>query len=273
MSVHVTPLGHATVLIQNHDFSILTDPVFGNRVGPSVGGLVVGADRITPFPWDVSRIPEISLVLLSHAHWDHTDKHSLKKLSKDAVAIVQPRNEDLVRHFRDRRALPWWSSTEVTGPNGQEIRITSVPAKHWSARWIMDRWRRWGGYLLEFPGIPSPHIPDSPLSILFAGDTSQTDYYAKIREFREGRGVDLALMPIGAYDPWIMSHCNPEQAWQMAMHDLGAYWFVPIHYDAFQLSNEPKGEAMARLEAVAAKEGLSDRIAGQNWGEAFQLIV
>lgn len=268
--ISLTPLGHATVLMEIDGFRVITDPVLGDRVGMSIGPLVLGARRLQPPPLRADQLPPIDLVLLSHAHYDHTDTPTLRKLPRSAVAIVQNRNRDLVRRFHDRRALRWGQETLISRDGQPFLRVTAVPSRHWGARALIDPWRGWGGYLLEVLNTPSPEIPSQPLSILFAGDTAKTDVYQKLARTR-GAGVDLAIMPIGAYDPWIQNHCSPEQAWQMGIHDLRARRLMPIHFDTFRMSREPIGEPLRRLLTAAQQDGLQARLFGTKIGQTYQL--
>lgn len=267
--VHVTALGHASVLIDLGGFRLLCDPVLGGAIGVRLPGVTVGPRRLRAPALRVHELPPIDAVLLSHGHMDHVDRYTLDRLPRSATAIVQTGMRDFVRRFAHTDSLPWGASREfATEPVGA-VRITAVPSKHWGARMVVDRWRGFGGYLIEALDLQSPS-GTGPLSILFAGDTALTDHYRELRA-RRGRGVDLALFPIGAYDPWIMNHCSPEQAWAMAICDLGAERLLPIHYDTFRLSKEPIGEPLARLHAAADQAGERDRICGTTLGEAVEI--
>jgi len=268
VKVTVTALGHASVLFDLGGSCVLADPVLSDRIGVSVGSWTLGAKRLRPPALRAHELSSLSVVLLSHSHMDHTDIPTLRALPKEAVAVVQRGNADLVRHFHKRHALRWGEVLDIALPSIGVLRIRAIPSKHWGARAVFDRWRMWGGYLLECLDLRSPHFPDRPLSLLFSGDTALTDVYAKLRAER-GAGVDLACMPIGAYDPWIFHHCSPEQAWKMAIHDLEAVALMPVHYDTFRLSNEPVGEPMERLQQIALKDGGLERIVGGVLGQPY----
>ncbi|MCB9641110.1 MAG: MBL fold metallo-hydrolase [Myxococcales bacterium] len=272
MKVQVTALGHASVWFDFAGFCALADPVLGDRIGISVGKFVMGSKRLKPPALRLEELPSTDMVLLSHAHMDHTDVPTLRQLSKDATAIVQRGNGDFGKRFAQRHILSWWDSVVVETPTVGPLRIQSIPSRHWGARTVVDFWRGWGGYLLECLDIPSPHFEGSPLSLLFAGDTALTDVYAKLRERRGGVGVDLACMPIGSYNPWIFNHCSPEQAWKMAIHDLGAVTMMPIHYETFRLSNEPIEEPLERLQKIALKEGGLERLVGLVFGQPHRVV-
>jgi L-ascorbate metabolism protein UlaG (beta-lactamase superfamily) len=243
-------LGHATVLLNFFGTWIVTDPVLGARVGMGHGVAKVGPRRLVAPALTARELPPLDLVLLSHAHMDHTDMETLRRLPRRAAAIVQPGNLDLVRRFRETRALAWGERTGVAG-----VDIESVEVRHWGARLITDSHRGYGGYLLRRAGR----------TVLFAGDTADTETFTPL-----GRAgpIDLAILPIGAYDPWIHNHCSPEQAWRMFQR-MGARWLLPIHHGTFRLSREPDGEPVRRLLAAAGSE--RDRVVLTSAGETFTL--
>ncbi|HAA56630.1 MAG TPA: hypothetical protein DCE42_17835 [Myxococcales bacterium] len=266
-----TPLGHATVLIELGSLRIITDPVFSERVGFKLGPWIFGPKRTIPPAIHLKELPPIDVILLSHSHYDHTDAPSLKKLPKESIAIVQKGNADLVKRFPDRRALSWWETTHVEKEGAPKLKVTAIPSNHWGARNLVDQWRRWGGFLLEFPDIPSPHHPSQPLSVCFAGDTANTEKYKKVHSFRKEAPIDVAIMPIGAYDPWSVNHCTPEEAWRMGIDDLKSTHFLPIHYGTFPISAEPIEEPMQRLLAFAEEHGCADKIVAAQHGATFSL--
>jgi L-ascorbate metabolism protein UlaG (beta-lactamase superfamily) len=149
--------------------------------------------------------------------------------------VVQPGNRDLVRRFQTVQELAWGKSIEVGG-----VRIESTEARHWGARMITDRHRGYGGYLIQRGGR----------TVLFAGDTAYTDVLTSLG--RRTR-IDLAILPIGAYDPWIDNHASPEQAWSMFQR-LGAEYVLPIHHSTFRLSREPVEEPIHRFLQAAGSE-------------------
>ncbi len=228
-------LGHATVLLNFLGRRIVTDPALETRVGIGRGPLKLGPRRLAPPALRARELPPLDLVLLSHAHMDHTDLGTLGALPRRTPVVVQPGNRDLVRRFRQVEELAWGQTVEVAG-----IEITSVEVRHWGARMIHDQHRGYGGYLLRREG----------LTVLFAGDTAYTDAFARLG--RSAR-VDLAILPIGAYDPWIANHASPEEAWRM-FRALGATWLLPVHHSTFRLSREPVDEPVRRLLAAAGEE-------------------
>ena len=228
-------LGHATVLLNFQGTWIVTDPALEPRVGIGRGLAKLGPRRLVRPALRVRDLPSLDLVLLSHAHMDHTDLGTLCSIRRDVPVVVQQGNRDLVRRFRRVDELAWGETTEVAG-----VTVESVEVRHWGARMVTDRHRGYGGYLLTRDGR----------AVLFAGDTADTDVLASIGERTK---VDLAILPIGAYDPWIANHASPEQAWRM-FKGIGADYLLPVHHSTFRLSREPVGEPLQRLLAAAGAE-------------------
>jgi L-ascorbate metabolism protein UlaG (beta-lactamase superfamily) len=228
-------LGHATVLLNFHGTWVLTDPALERRIGIGCGFAKLGPRRLIRPALRPEEIPRTDVLLLSHAHMDHTDLGTLRSLSRDTHVLVQRGNRDLVRRFKRVEELDWGEQTAVAG-----VRVESVEVRHWGARLVTDRQRGYGGYLLRKAGC----------SVLFAGDTAYTDAFARLRD--QGP-VHLAILPIGAYDPWIANHASPEQAWRM-FRAVGAEYVLPIHHSTFRLSREPVGEPLRRFIAAAGSE-------------------
>ncbi len=249
-------LGHATVLINFFGVTILTDPVLFPRIGIRLPGVTVGLKRLTAPALTVRDLPKIDLVLLSHAHFDHFDMRSLHRLDRSATVITAPRTRDLLRwkRFREVSELQWDEMRSVTAEAGK-IGIRAFRVKHWGARMRRDTYRGYNGYLLE----RNNH------RIIFSGDTAFTGSFAQLRA---SGSVDLAIMPIGAYDPWIYSHCTPEQAVQMA-NEAGAHFIMPVHHQTFRLSAEGFREPIERFRAALHKT--PERIALCEIGETFVL--
>ena len=231
----VSWLGHATVLLNFHGTMILTDPALETRIGIGRGCAKVGPRRLIQPALRARELPALDLVLLSHAHMDHTDLGTLARLKAETPVIVQSGNRDLVRRFRRVNELAWGERTGIDG-----LWIESTEARHWGARMITDSHRGYGGFLLEKEGR----------TVLFAGDTAYTDVLTGLG--RRGP-IDLAILPIGAYDPWIANHASPEQAWAM-FRALGAEYVLPVHHSTFRLSREPSAEPIQRFLAAAGSE-------------------
>lgn len=244
-------LGHATVLINFYGTWLLTDPVLRSRVGVRVAGVTIGPRRLVRPALGISELPPLDAVLVSHSHMDHCDMATLKRLPRSTHAVVQKDNRDLVRRFRQVDDLAWGESVEVNG-----ARIEAIEVNHWGARRLTDKHRGYGGFLVEKNGR----------ALVFGGDTAYTHAFARLRR---RASIDLAILPIGAYDPWIYAHANPEQSWSMA-REMDAKYILPMHHSTFRLSREPAGEPIERLEKIAGRE--SWRIALREPGETWVLL-
>jgi L-ascorbate metabolism protein UlaG (beta-lactamase superfamily) len=246
-------LGHSTVLLKIGETTILTDPVFSGRIGVGVGPFTIGMKRITPPALTVDEVGTPDLILLSHAHFDHFDLRSLRALENPATTVVTAKHtSDLlrVRRYAAVHELGWDESKRIG-----EITIRAFPVKHWGARMQTDRHRGYNGYTIEGAGK----------RIIFGGDTALTDSF---RSLKDSRGWDLAIMPIGAYNPWIYAHCTPEQAWRMG-NDAGAEFFLPVHHQTFALSREPFREPIERFQSAAGRN--SDRVGVNELGGEFRI--
>ena len=249
-------IGHATVLINFFGITILTDPVLYPRIGIRLPGFTIGPKRLTAPALEFRELPTIDVVLLSHAHFDHFDLRTLNRFDKNASVITALNTRDLLRwtRLRDITELGW-SHQKTLHTAAGDIDVIALRVKHWGARKQRDTYRAYNGYLLERNGR----------RILFAGDTALTNSFAELRE----RGpIDLAIMSIGAYNPWIRSHCTPEQAIEMA-NAAGAQFIMPVHHQTFRLSFEPFREPIERFKA--ALHGAPERIALCEIGQTFVL--
>lgn len=235
-------IGHSTVLLNFLGIHLLTDPVFSRRVGPGIPPFILGPKRYVEPALLPAQMPEPDLIVLSHAHFDHLDVWSLRQFKRRTPIVTAHATGDLARRlgFRNVQELRWGESADVRTAAG-EVRVTALEVAHWGARMMRDVHRGYNGYLLERRGH----------GICFAGDTAHTKAFAQIKTRR--RSLDLMLMPIGAYDPWIRAHCTPEQAVEMA-NDAGARSFVPLHHQTFKLSDEPMHEPGARIRHVLHDE-------------------
>jgi L-ascorbate metabolism protein UlaG (beta-lactamase superfamily) len=251
--LHAAWIGHSTVLLKVDGFTILTDPVFSTRAGIKVGPVTLGVKRLVAPALPLSKLPPPDLILLSHAHMDHFDRPTLRKLENHGTSIVTAfGTSDLLRvkRYRAVHEMRWDESREIGPAN-----VRAFEVKHWGARTRTDVHRGYNGFLIEAGGY----------RIVFGGDTAYTDLFRKLRT---SKPVDLAIMPVGAYDPWIHAHCNPEQAMAMANH-TGAEFVLPVHHRTFQLSSEPYEEPLERVMAAAGSAG--ERIAIREIGGEFHL--
>ena len=245
-------LGHATVLINFYGVRILTDPVLFRRIGVNLGLGSFGPLRQIACAMSAKSLPDIDLVLVSHAHFDHLDTRSLAALRGRPAAVVATNTSDLLprRRFSSVNELRWDEQIVVPTPHGA-VQVRSIEVKHWGARLGRDTHRGWTGFIVEREGR----------RLLIGGDTAQTPLF---RAHRRYGPFDAAVMPIGAYDPWIWNHCTPEQA--VAMADAaGARLFVPVHHQTFRLSREGHREPIERADSALAHE--QGRLALREIGE------
>ncbi|HEU5080908.1 MAG TPA: MBL fold metallo-hydrolase [Opitutaceae bacterium] len=252
-------LGHSTVLMNFLGVWVLTDPVFSSRVGLGVSGLILGPKRFIKPALRPGEFPAPDVIVLSHAHFDHLDRRSLRKFSRDTVVVTAQGTRDLLKRFRHVHELAWGQSITVSTRQGQ-LRVTAIEVAHWGARMIRDTHRGYGGFVLQRT------YQEKDYSICYAGDTTFTRAFEKVRAIAPA--LQLALMPIGAYNPWIAAHCTPEQAVAMA-DQAGAMNIVPIHHETFRLSAEPMDEPAQRIEAAMA--GRRKHLLALHVGETFRV--
>jgi L-ascorbate metabolism protein UlaG (beta-lactamase superfamily) len=257
--VAVTFVGHATFLIQNARGNVLTDPMFSKRASPLQ---FIGPRRAREPAVRFEDLPEISVVLLSHNHYDHCDKGTLARLARrfNPLVVTPLRNAALVRStgIRNVEELDWWQRSTAA-----PFQVTLAPSQHFSARTPFDRNRAlWGSFLLDLGGR----------RIYFAGDTGFGPHFTSIRE-RLGR-IDLALLPIGAYEPrWFMKdiHMNPAEAVQAHL-DLRAKESVAMHFGTFQLTPEGIDAPVRDLQKALRERQLgSKRFRVLGFGESLAL--
>ncbi len=255
----VTFIGHSTFLIQTADGHVLTDPMYSMRAGP---WNLAGPRRVRPPAVAVERLPPIAVVLLSHNHYDHCDLRTLRLLAKrfDPLVVTPLGNVPLVRSTGIRRVeeLDWWQSAHTT-----PMPVTLTPAHHFAARGVLDRNRTlWGGFVLTTGGR----------RIYFAGDTAYASFFPDVR--RRLGPIDLALIPIGAYEPrWFMQsvHMNPEEAVQAHL-ELQAGHSLGMHFGTFQLTSEGLDAPLRALEeARAARNVEASRFRAPRFGESVTL--
>ncbi|MBP7776176.1 MAG: MBL fold metallo-hydrolase [Acidobacteria bacterium] len=249
-------LGHATVLINFYGLRILTDPVLFPRIGVDLGIGSLGPLRLVQCALTPEALPEVDLVLVSHAHFDHLDTPSLAAIRGRPAAVMAASTSDLLprRRYASVEELRWNDSTRVSTPRG-EVHVHAIEVRHWGARLQRDTYRGYSGWVVEREGT----------RLLIGGDTASTDAF---RAHRRLGPFAAAVMPIGAYNPWITNHCTPEQA--VAMADAaGARLFVPVHHQSFVLSREPVHEPLERAEHMLRAE--RDRLAIREIGQTIVL--
>jgi L-ascorbate metabolism protein UlaG (beta-lactamase superfamily) len=244
-------LGHATVLINFYGVRILTDPALFPRIGVDALLGTIGPLRLVQCALTAGELPEIDMVLVSHAHFDHLDTPSLAAVAGMPAAVMPAATSDLLprRRYSSVTELDWNRSTRVKTRRG-EVLVRAIEVKHWGARLRRDTYRGYTGFIVEREGR----------KLLIGGDTAVTPLF---RQHRRWGPFEAAVMPIGAYDPFIRNHCTPEQA--VAMADAaGARLFVPVHHQSFRLSREPVNEPIERTQAALAQE--QDRLAVREIG-------
>jgi L-ascorbate metabolism protein UlaG (beta-lactamase superfamily) len=241
----VTFIGHSSFFVQMGGLNVTIDPNFA----PWLFVL----KRLRRPGLRVRDLPAIDLVLVTHAHFDHLHRPSLRAIVHNnlrehgkAPAIIIPTHvTDLVSDlgFSEIIELDWWKSSRHGG-----LSVTHVPSRHWGARIIKDSHRGYGGYVLR----AGKH------SVYHAGDTA---YFSGFREIGRRLSPELALLPIGAYNPSSFRnvHTDPADATR-AFLDLNARWMVPMHYGTFRLTHEPVDEPLQLLEKEAWAAGIKDRV-------------
>lgn len=252
----VTFIGHSSFLLQIGGRAALVDPVFAKRL------ILLRRQRRAGLR--INEMPAIDVVLLTHAHMDHLNIASLRRvvrsaqmLGKKAPDVVVPWGvEDLVAGlgFTRVHGLKWWEKLEVRG-----LTITLTPCKHWGARMFNDTHRGYGGYVVETDGH----------SVYHSGDTA---YFSGFAEIGKRLHPQVALLPIGAYfpDSYRTVHTSPEEA-ARGFVEIGAERMVPMHYGTFNLGREPMDEPLRRLMVEAARLGIASKVKVLEEGETMRI--
>jgi L-ascorbate metabolism protein UlaG (beta-lactamase superfamily) len=240
----ITWIGHASFLIQTHKHFILIDPNWARWLKI--------IKRLRNPGLELEALPAIDLVLVTHAHFDHLDKKTLRAIASNQPIVVPEHVGNLVSHlgFQQVHELSPWQRLEHDG-----LTITLTPACHWGARLLHDQYRGFGGFLIQYNGKTVFHCGDSA-------------YFPGFHEIGDRASIDIALLPIGAYDTLSGrdAHMNPEEALK-AFQELKAKRFIPMHYGTFRLGYEPLDEPPERLMESALKKGLQDSISILREGE------
>ena len=244
--VAVTFVGHATFLIRTSGLTILTDPVWSDRASPVRW---VGPERVTKPGVELDSLPAVDVVLISHNHYDHLDRKTLKALEKrfSPLVLVPVGDKKRVQSFgiKNVQELDWWESVEVN----ESTTITFTPQQHGSGRGLFDRNKSlWGSFFIR----------QGERSLYFGGDGGYSTHFADIKE-RLG-SPDIALLGIGSYKPEFFMkpiHTSPYEA-VIAHKDLGAKQSIGMHFGTFQMSSEGFEEPVQDLKTAIEKEGLAE---------------
>ena len=167
--LHATWIGHSTVALSIDGFTVLTDPVFSSRIGIRIGPVTVGLKRLVAPAAPLDAIPRPDLILLSHAHMDHFDIPTLRRLENRGTTVITAANtSDLLRVNRYSAVHELrWDETARLGL----ATIRAIQVNHWGARMRNDVHRSYNGYLIEA----------GRYRVLFAGDTAYTDSFRSVR--------------------------------------------------------------------------------------------
>ena len=233
----LTWIGHASFLVQFSDLNVLIDPNFANWL--------FLLKRVRRAGMKIRDLPPIDLVLLTHAHFDHFHKRTLRKLPAPKIAVLPWGMGDLARGLGFDRVieLQWWESFSRGG-----WQVTLTPSNHWGARLLHDEHRGYGGFILEYQGRRLYHAGDS-------------GYFEGFKEIGRRCPPEIALLPIGAYHPEAFRrvHMGPDEAIKV-FQELRAQWLVPMHYGTFKLSFEDIDEPPRWLRELAHRHRLSHHL-------------
>jgi L-ascorbate metabolism protein UlaG (beta-lactamase superfamily) len=254
--VTVAWLGHASFLINFLGTRIITDPALGLRVGLTpLGDATIGPSRYIMPALTSNEVGPLDLLLVSHAHTDHFDYPTLRRLqSANTVAVTAQNTTPLWQgmNFGSVAEMKWGDTKSLAG-----VKVRAIEGKHWGARLPWNTEMEANSFLLSKNGV----------NIFFGGDTGYTEL---IKQQLDGIPIDLAIMGIAAYSPKSLEarHATPEQAWRMA-EEMAAQWIMPMHWGTFKLSNEPMNEPIARFHQAA--QGKMEKVALQEIGATWTL--
>lgn len=244
--VALTFINHVTFLIQFPELTVLTDPVFSERASPLSWA---GPRRVHAPGVSLEHLPALDAVFVSHNHYDHMDIASLRRLaaSRSPLFLTGLGNGAFLQEqgITPVVELDWWEETTLRG-----VRLRFTPAQHWSSRGPGVRNHTlWGGLW----------ISAARCSLFFAGDTGYSPWFAEMR--RRYGAPDLALLPIGAYEPrWFMrdQHMDPQDAVRAHL-DLGARRSIAMHFGCFRLTDEAIDAPVIELEQALVAQDLDAR--------------
>lgn len=264
-TITIAWIGHSTVLMNIFGKIILTDPVLFEKIGIYVWGTTIGQSRYSPPALSFDEIPQPDVVLLSHAHMDHTDYKSLKALTEkyagkiDCITAYNTSDVAGDLKWKSIKEMDWNDEHTLPGFSFKALRV-----KHfgWRYPWEKDRSK---GFMKDGRSFNAYLIERNGKTILFGGDTALQDYFGK----DIGRKADIAIMPVGAYNPWRFNHCSPDEALKMAK-TAGAGVFIPIHCCTFKQGLEPADEPIKLVKKYAVEFDMNIGI--EELGGTFTLI-
>ena len=246
--VRVTWIGHASFLVQFESHAVIFDPNWATWMGPVKRQRQPGIH--------LESLPKVDLVCVSHAHFDHMHRSSLRAIESRHGIVVPKGSGPLVKKLGFERVteMSIWDEQKL-----DELEVIHTPSHHWGARFGHDTHRDYGGFVVKTP----------TRSLYHAGDSA---YFEGFREIGKRQEIDIALLPIGAYEAPSGRdvHLNPEEALQ-AYLDLGAKKLIPMHYATFPLGNEEPHEPEERLLKEADRLGVLDQILILDPGEGVEL--
>jgi L-ascorbate metabolism protein UlaG (beta-lactamase superfamily) len=246
--IGLTWIGHASFLIQTPEVNVLIDPNWAKWLKV--------IKRLKQPGFEIHHLPEIDFVLVTHAHFDHLDRRTLRRVAADQPIVVPIGVGNLVHDlgFHIVHELDYWQDVKL-GP----LKVALTPCYHWGARFLADLHRGFGGFA----------ISAGDRTIFHCGDSA---FFPGFREIGEHYQIDIALMPIGAYDAPTGRevHMNPEEAVR-AFVELRAKTLIPMHYGSFRLGYEPIEEPLERLLAAARVHGIEDKVLVMTEGEPVVL--
>jgi L-ascorbate metabolism protein UlaG (beta-lactamase superfamily) len=254
--VTIAWLGHASFLINFFGTRIIIDPALNSNIGITpVGNFTLGPSRYIASALNSDEVGPIDLLLVSHAHTDHFDYPTLRKLqSSNTLGVTAKNTLPLWKgmNYQSIEELHWQNSKFFAG-----VLVKAIEGKHWGARIPWKKGMEANSYLLSKNGI----------NLFFGADTGYTEL---IKQQLDGIPIDLAIMGIGAYSPksFEARHATPEQAWKMA-EEISAKWIIPMHWGSFKLSKEPMEEPIARFHQAAS--GQIEKVAIQETGVTWIL--
>jgi L-ascorbate metabolism protein UlaG (beta-lactamase superfamily) len=248
----IVMLGHATVFIRLAGKQILIDPVLGNVPVPNVEFLS-SSKRFSEFPIDPKKLTNLDYILISHAHYDHCDKSSLKLLQKQnptAKILTGLEMQAIMQDWMPKHEIQeagWFQKYKTD----KQIEIVFVPSCHWSNRGLNDANKTlWGGFIIK----------SASKTIYFSGDSGYGNgtHFKKIGDLFPN--IDVAMIGAGAFAPtWFMkyNHQEPNDAVK-AFHDCKAKRLIPFHFGTFDLSDEPLNEPAVVLKQLQKEKKIRE---------------